>query len=75
MELFAYSEKYMHMKEELEDTKGVIRIRISKKNRQNNGQMKKDKRTNNDLQNIGIKLKINVTNTEVILYGFRSYHK
>jgi len=37
------------MKEELEDTKGVIRIRISKKNRQNNGQLKKDKRTNNDL--------------------------
>jgi hypothetical protein len=27
--------------EEFEDTKGVIRIRISKKNRQNNGQKKK----------------------------------
>ena len=26
------------MKEELEDTKGVIRIRISKKNRQHSGQ-------------------------------------
>jgi hypothetical protein len=38
--------------EELEDTKGVIRIRISKKNRQHNGQKKKYKRTNNDLQNI-----------------------
>ena len=38
------------------DTKGVIRIRISKKNRQHNGQMKKYKRTNNDLQNIHIKL-------------------
>ena len=63
------------MTEELEDTKGVIRIRISKKNRQHNGQMKKDKRTSNDLQNINIKLKIDVTNTEVILYGFRSYHK
>ena len=36
--------------EEFEDTKGVIRIRISKKNRQHNGQKKKDKRTNNDLQ-------------------------
>ena len=36
-------------KEEFEDTKGVIRIRISKKNRQNNGQKKTDKRTNNDL--------------------------
>jgi hypothetical protein len=41
-----------------EDTKGVIRIRISKKNRRHNGQKNKDKRTNNDLQNIHIKLKI-----------------
>jgi hypothetical protein len=40
-----------------EDTKGVIIIRISK-NRQHNGQKKKYKRTNNDLQNIHIKLKI-----------------
>jgi hypothetical protein len=31
--------------EEFEDTKGVIRIRISKKNRQHNDQKKKDKRT------------------------------
>jgi hypothetical protein len=31
--------------EEFEDTKGAIRIRISKKNRQHNCQMKKDKRT------------------------------
>jgi hypothetical protein len=38
--------------EEFEDTKGVIRICISKKNRQPNGQKKKEKRTNNDLQNI-----------------------
>jgi hypothetical protein len=29
--------------EEFEDTKGVIRIRISKKNRQHNDQKKKDK--------------------------------
>ena len=36
--------------EEFEDTKGLIRIRKSKKK-------KKDKRTNNDLQNIRIKLK------------------
>jgi hypothetical protein len=35
--------------ENSEDTKGVIRIRISKKNRQHNDQKKKDKRTNNDL--------------------------
>ena len=44
-------------KKEFEDTKGVIRIRKSK-NRQYNGQKKKHKRTNNDLQNIHIKLKI-----------------
>jgi hypothetical protein len=36
----------------------VIRIRKSKKNRQHNDQKKKYKRTNNDLQNIHIKLKI-----------------
>ena len=46
------------VKEEFEDTKGVIRIRISKKERQYNGQKKKYKRTNNELQNIHIKLKI-----------------
>jgi hypothetical protein len=40
------------------DTKGAIRISISKKNRQYNGQKKKNKRTNNDLQNIDIKYKI-----------------
>jgi hypothetical protein len=45
-------------KEEFEDIKGAIRIRISKKNRQHNGQKKKYKRKNNDLQNIPIKLKI-----------------
>jgi hypothetical protein len=41
-----------------EDTKEVIRIRISKKNRQHNGQKKQYKRTNNDLENKHIKLKI-----------------
>ena len=44
--------------EEFENTKGVIKIRISKKNRQHNGQNKTYKRTNNDLQNIHIKLMI-----------------
>jgi hypothetical protein len=34
---------------EFEDTKRVIRIRKSEKDRQHNGQKKKDKRTNNDL--------------------------
>ena len=44
--------------EDFEDTKGVIRIRISKKNRQHSGKKKNYKRTNNDLQNIHIKLMI-----------------
>ena len=38
------------MIEVLEDTKWVLRIRKSKKDRQHNGQ-KKEKKTNNDLQN------------------------
>jgi len=38
--------------EEFVDTKGVIRIRKSKRNRQHNDQRKKVKRTTNDLQNI-----------------------
>ena len=52
--------KYLHLclQEEFEDTKGAIRIRKSKKNRQHNGQKKKYKGTNNDQQNIHIKLKI-----------------
>jgi hypothetical protein len=44
--------------EEFEDTKGIIRTQISKKKRQHNGQKKKYKRTNSDLQKIHIKLKI-----------------
>ena len=36
------------LQEEFEDIKGLIRIRISKKNRQPNGQKKKYKRKNND---------------------------
>ena len=45
--------------EEFKDTKGVIRICILKKDSQHNGQMKKYKKSksNNDLQNIHIKLK------------------
>jgi len=50
--------KISNTQEEFEDTKGVIRIHISKKNRQHNGQRKKYKTTNSDLQNIHIKLKI-----------------
>jgi hypothetical protein len=37
-----------------EDNKGLIIICISKKNRQHNGQKKKYKRTNKDLQSIHI---------------------
>ena len=43
--------------EKFEDTKGGIKTGKSK-NGQHNGQKKKDKRTNNDQQNIHIKLKI-----------------
>jgi len=44
--------------EEFEDNKGTIRIGTSKKDRQHNGQKKKkDKRTNNDLQNTTQKTK------------------
>ena len=42
--------------EELEDTREVIRVPKSK-DRQRNGQEKKDKRTNNDLQSTTQKIK------------------
>jgi hypothetical protein len=41
--------------EGFEDTKGLTKIHISKKNRQHNGQSKKE---NNDIQFIHINLKI-----------------
>jgi hypothetical protein len=50
------------LEEEFEDTKGVIRIHKSKKDRQHNGQKKKSKRKNNDLQNTH-KTKDEVTRT------------
>ena len=49
------------LKEEFEDTIGVIRFRISKKNRQHNDQKKKYKRKNNDPQNIYMYIKLKVT--------------
>ena len=58
LERLFYFSKFIIMKEEFEYTKGVVRIRISKKNRQHNGQKKKHRRTKNDLQSIHIKLKI-----------------
>ena len=58
--------------EEFEDTKEVIRICISKKNRQHNGQKKKYKRTNNDQQNTHIKLENEEHNCfdGMVLFGF-----
>jgi hypothetical protein len=53
--LLIYNDSFQ---EEFKDTKGLIRIRKSKKDRHHNGKKKKGKRTNNDLQNIPIKLKI-----------------
>ena len=50
--------------EEIEDTKGAIIIRISKKNRQHNGQKKKYKRTSSDLQNIAQKTNDRATRKE-----------
>ena len=50
------------MKEKFEDNKRLIRSRISK-DRQYNGQQKKNKRTKNDLQNIRQKTKDRATKT------------
>jgi len=55
--------------EEFEDTKGVITIRISKKNRQHNDQKKKYKWTNNDLQNIAYSLKWTNNDLQSIAYS------
>jgi hypothetical protein len=46
-------------------TKGVIRISKSKKERQDNGETKMDKRANNDLQNINTV--VSCSNIHVIL--------
>jgi hypothetical protein len=46
-----------------ENTKGAIRSRKSKKDRQHNGQKKKDKRSNNDLQSTTQKTKDQATRT------------
>ena len=51
------------MEEEFEDTKGVIRSRKSKKERQHNGQKKKEKGANNDLKNTTQKTKELATQT------------
>jgi hypothetical protein len=62
---------HIHILEKLEDTKGVIRIHISKKNRQHNGQKrvirsrKTDKITKHHVQNTTQKTKDRVTRTPV----------
>ena len=54
--LTGWQNQSVYVYEEFEDTKGAIRIRVSKKNRQHNDQKKKYKGTNNNLQNIHIKI-------------------
>jgi hypothetical protein len=56
------------LSEKFEDTKGIIVSRKSK-DRQHNGQKKKDKRTNHDLQNITYKTKDRVTRTPLKTEG------
>jgi hypothetical protein len=56
--IMSYINEVELIQEEFEGTKGVIRIRLSKKNKQHNGQKEKCKKTNNDLQYIHIKLQI-----------------
>ena len=64
------SDTITRIQEKLEDTKGAIIIRISKKNRQQNGQRKRYKRTNYDLQNIHIlQAKYQVTRTTLTTGG------
>ena len=58
---------------ELEDTKGVIRIRKSKKDTTHNREAKKDKRTINNLQNILIRLNIQQHEPHVFLTMYVSY--
>ena len=55
-----------------DDTKGVIRIRKSKKGKHHNGKKKNDTRTNSDLQNITHKTKDRVkreTGGELVFSG------
>jgi hypothetical protein len=54
------------LKEEFEDIKGVIRICISKKNRQHNGQKKKYKRTNNNQQKEFLYLSVSESSQKVL---------
>ena len=57
------------VQEKLEDTKGVIISLKSKKDKQYNEQKNKDKRTNNDLQNITQKTKDRATRIPLTTVG------
>ena len=48
------------MLEEFEDTKGLIIIRKSQKDRQHNAQKRRDKRTNNDLHSTAVHRKLKI---------------
>ena len=61
LEVRGQGEDIKSVLEEFEDTKEVIRICKTKKNRQYNGQKKKDKGTNNDQQNITHTTRVRVT--------------
>ena len=52
-----------------DDSKGITTSCKSEKDRQYNGQMKKDKRSNNDLQKIAQKTKDRVTRTPLMIGG------
>ena len=60
---------FVKLQEEFEDTKGGNQNRKSKKDKQHNGQKKKYKRTNDDLQNITYKTKDRVTQTPLKIGG------
>jgi hypothetical protein len=61
--MLIYKKKWYgaYMEEEFEDTKGVIRICKSREGQTTKWPKVKDKRTNNDLQNISIVAEKNVT--------------
>ena len=73
LEVRGQGEDIKSVLEEFEDTKEVIRICKTKKNRQCIGQKKKDKGTNNDQQNITHKTKDRITRTTLNTGGELRY--
>jgi hypothetical protein len=71
------SENHRPVPRRFEDTKGTIRIRISKKNRQHNGRKKKYKGTNNDLviilKNYITKVIVTLVKNHSLFYVFLIY--